>query len=207
MPNQIVAQTTNSSNRAHNFIDLTGHVIDKITVIALVGKQPTGDLIWICRCSCGKELKMGRASIRQGIRSGKLTCGCARRNPRSHYRCRLMPGESSLSNVIKHYQDAAKNRGLIWDLSRSDAIALFTSRCFYCGIEPSKIRKISRNGEFVYNGIDRIDNHCGYIKGNVVACCAICNHNKGAMTVYDFSKWISRVYLHFTNTGWSSFQS
>ena len=50
-------------------------------------------------------------------------------------------------------------------------------------------RVVSRNecnGQYLYNGIDRIDNKLGYIKGNMTPCCKICNHAKHDLT---FEGW------------------
>jgi hypothetical protein len=46
------------------------------------------------------------------------------------------------------------------------------------------------NGEFVYNGIDRLDCAIGYQPNNVVSCCAICNRAKGDMPFEAFIEWI-----------------
>lgn len=50
--------------------------------------------------------------------------------------------------------------------------------------------------EFVYNGIDRMDNSLGYISGNVVTCCQICNRAKGAMLLEDFMLWIKQLVTY-----------
>lgn len=42
-------------------------------------------------------------------------------------------------------------------------------------------------------GLDRLDNSIGYIPGNCVACCTICNSAKGSAFTYDEMKVIGRV--------------
>lgn len=59
----------------------------------------------------------------------------------------------------------AKRRGLKWELSIESYSLLMSMPCYYCGGELSKLGV----------GLDRIDNALGYIKGNVVPCCSVCN--------------------------------
>jgi hypothetical protein len=52
------------------------------------------------------------------------------------------------------------------------------------------------NGDFVYNGIDRIDSSIGYVEGNIVPCCKACNMAKNTMGQDEFMLWVERVYNH-----------
>lgn len=52
------------------------------------------------------------------------------------------------------------------------------------------------NGDYVYNGIDRVDNTKGYTIDNVVPCCGICNMAKGKLNQQEFQNWIKRVYKY-----------
>ncbi len=56
--------------------------------------------------------------------------------------------------------------------------------CTYCGSVPSqKIRwhnkKQKVEKSLHYTGIDRKNNAKGYVNGNVVSCCGVCNSIKG----------------------------
>lgn len=56
---------------------------------------------------------------------------------------------------------------------------------------------VTRNrGQFVYNGLDRLDTSQGYAPGNVVPCCGDCNWAKRARTRPEFLAWVVRVYWH-----------
>ena len=69
--------------------------------------------------------------------------------------------------------------------------------CFYCGNKPNQtIKAKGHNGDFVYNGIDRIDSSKGYVKGNVVPCCGRCNEAKMAISHKEFLSWVEQVYSH-----------
>lgn len=50
-----------------------------------------------------------------------------------------------------------------------------------------------RGQDYAYNGIDRMDNSKGYVDGNVLPCCSICNHAKHVMNYDDFISWINRI--------------
>ena len=61
----------------------------------------------------------------------------------------------------------------------------------YCGSEPSY--KINTNttdnhGDYMYNGIDRVDNIKGYDLDNCVTCCSLCNWMKRDLTIKEFKE-------------------
>ena len=39
------------------FIDLTNQQFERLTVIKRVENNKQGRIMWLCKCSCGKELK------------------------------------------------------------------------------------------------------------------------------------------------------
>lgn len=51
-------------------------------------------------------------------------------------------------------------------------------------------------GNFTYNGLDRIDSSKGHTLDNVVTCCATCNYMKRSMTHDEFIDHIDKVYNH-----------
>jgi hypothetical protein len=88
----------------------------------------------------------------------------------------------------------------MWKLTNQQFDALTQGECHYCGAPPSKIGNAHRNGKsicygnYVYNGIDRVDNNQGYVEGNVVSCCHRCNHAKKNYSFEEFQDWIDAVY-------------
>lgn len=113
----------------------------------------------------------------------------------------LAYGESCFNGLLKSYRISAKNRNLQFLLSKDTFRELTKTNCFYCGANPSAIRRAQKqtlNGEYVYNGIDRVDNSIGYVDGNVVACCKNCNYAKRQMGIGEFLTHIKRIYdKHF----------
>jgi hypothetical protein len=50
------------------------------------------------------------------------------------------------------------------------------------------------NGNYIYTGIDRVNNSRGYEIDNVTSCCWDCNNKKRTMTKEDFFSWVKSVY-------------
>lgn len=60
---------------SHNFIDLTGQVFGRLTVIRFVGKGRSRKVLWLCKCKCGKETVVNANNLKRNTKS----CGCLKR--------------------------------------------------------------------------------------------------------------------------------
>lgn len=161
--------------------DLTGQRFGKLTALRRLkdGKVRT---LWLCRCDCGTEVRRTGPALRA---NQSKSCGCNRRKPL---------GEAAKKIVLATYRRNAAQRGLQWRLSTAHALRLFSQNCHYCGSPPSNVAKHKKgNGGFIYSGIDRLDPTRGYIAGNVVPCCKVCNVAKLAMTRDRFLDWVWRI--------------
>lgn len=69
-------------------------------------------------------------------------------------------------SIFYKYEYGAKARGLLFKLTFQEFMTFWGKDCFYCN---NRIETI---------GLDRVDNDLGYLNGNVVACCSICNKMK-----------------------------
>lgn len=146
-----------------------------------------------CLCECGKKKMICGTSLAAGITK---SCGC-RQGKHEHLVGRLGYGESALNSKLKDYIAQAERRGLPFELSRRHAKRIMSDFCFYCGSPPLALtKKAGGYGEFAYNGIDRLNNEKGYIKGNVVPCCADCNWVKGRCSFGRFVAWVERAANH-----------
>ncbi len=101
------------------------------------------------------------------------------------------------ANRLYHiYLKTARDRNLDFELTKEKFKMLISSCCYYCNIIPSK-KIIYSKDEYLYNGIDRLDNMRGYTEKNSVPCCEDCNKAKRMMTEQEFIEWINRVYNHY----------
>jgi len=146
------------------------------------------NLIWLSTCSCGnsKIVRCVGASLKNG---DFKSCGCVRRK-------RLGFGESAFNRVYDTYKRRALQKNRSFELSKEEFKNLTSKNCYYCGIEPQQIAVSAKRGygNYIYNGIDRVNSEVGYEDGNVVPCCGQCNVAKNNYSQMDFYKWITRVY-------------
>ncbi len=176
--------------RSHRVIDRAGERYGRLLAVRRVDDIPPqrgNSTWWLCRCDCGNETTV--AGNRLG--SGKTSsCGCLTKEPRKGY----VPGQAARNRVRIGYQQAARSRGYAWELTDEEFYRLISLDCFYCGASPATVsRSGPYSGEFVYNGVDRMDNTLGYVLGNVITCCKTCNHAKRDMSFDDFLAWIARL--------------
>lgn len=169
------------------------------TVLSEAERNKAGRRVYVLLCECGNTYSTCMDNLKSG---GTKSCGCLKVDTMKKFRHpNTMPyGVASFYNLLRHYKIEATKRGLAFTLTEEQFAQLTKQNCFYCGIEPSTVYKRNHgNGEYIYNGIDRIDNNLGYDIDNVVACCKICNMAKHTMSVPQFRDWIERVHNNFVN--------
>ena len=169
--------------------DITRQKFGRLTVIKRVGSNPKNrNARWLCKCDCGTEKLIDGVSLRNG---NTKSCGCLKKelltklNENKEIKHnRLSLGVASLRKTIDSYKRIAKKRGRSFELTQEQFVELTKKDCHYCGASPNNITE-SNNcyGEYIYNGIDRIDNSKGYTLDNVVPCCKICNYAKRNLTL------------------------
>jgi 5-methylcytosine-specific restriction endonuclease McrA len=64
-------------------------------------------------------------------------------------------------------------------------------------VYPTRPKKAHGGTDYIYNGIDRIDNERGYLPDNAVPCCKRCNQAKADMAIDEFKGWLSDIMKHF----------
>lgn len=105
---------------------------------------------------------------------------------KDHYFRKMSKDERSL---FKRYRTGAKNREYDFRISCKHFTNLIKSRCYYCGTKP-----FQKHNKLTYMGIDRVDNTKGYILGNVISCCKVCNKAKSSMEFDEFTDWLNLIY-------------
>lgn len=181
--------------------DITGKKFFNFTAIKY-SHTPKNDKrgYWLCRCDCGKEYLIRTDHLKVGRTKRRCTADCPYREHK------YLPGESGFKQLILRYKYEAKKRGYQWGLSEKDFKELTQKDCFYCGAIPSQIithgnntgatKEAKQRAQYVYNGIDRIDNSIGYIINNCITSCSKCNLAKQKLSVESFLKHIEKIYLY-----------
>jgi len=160
--------------------NITGQRFDKWLVLGYSHRK-YGLSHWHCRCDCGTERPVSLCHLR-GI--GSKSCGC------------VLPHSESLKRKVYGYiKSSAKRRNKEFNLTRKQVATLTQMPCTYCGSPPSNMRTSAR-GQFIYQGLDRVDNERGYVIDNVTPCCKNCNLMKRKMSRDDFIGHLTKIINH-----------
>lgn len=183
---------THCGNEIHRIIDLNNKIFGQLTVLSYAG-----NCSWNCECKCTNKIVVTGALLRGG---GVKSCGCWGHSEEflRQNKWKRSPAETSAKVIYsRRYDDG--------DISFEEFFKLSQLDCFYCGASPSnKINssltrngasKISKEqGDFIYNGLDRVDNSKNHTKDNCVTCCSTCNYAKRMMPQDVFFEWVGKIY-------------
>jgi hypothetical protein len=154
--------------------------------------------------SCGCLSKEGTPRIDKSLRQydkndnviGKVCSYCKRMLPIDNY-YKSSINADGYDGVCKYctshsprgryqvYRQAAKIRNLDFKLTLDEFDEITKQPCQYCG---------EYNNAYFgeqYSGIDRVNSSIGYIEGNIVPCCTMCNRMK---LDYATSDWFAKMY-------------
>lgn len=113
---------------------------------------------------------------------------------------RHAPGDAAAHGLFITYKNSAANRGISFSLDEFTVFRPMTRQvCAFCGAPPQsefKTKHHEKCGSYVYNGIDRVDNTKGYVDGNVLTSCIVCNRSKNQKSVEDFIDWVRRIVTY-----------
>lgn len=191
-------ETISKKMKGHtnNLVDLSGCRFGRLTVSNEHKRVSSGKYFvtkWKCICDCKKQTWVQSSSLHNKTTT---SCGCYAKQRASEANS-IEPGLSAKRNVFSLYKIAAKRRNLSFNLSFDEFIIFCKQNCYYCGSQSlNKCIVEGNNGEFIYNGIDRVDNEKGYSLQNCVTACKICNRAKSIMNKSDFISWIKKASEH-----------
>lgn len=182
--------------------NLLNQTFGRWTVIKDIKKiDAHGTHLWKCQCICGKQKIIPADSLCSG---NSKSCGCYAREMSSiRHKNRIVTnqlpkGSASFNDLFARYKKSSIQRNLIFNLNTEEFKFLTSSNCYYCNIEPKQAIRCSknrkRNGDYLYNGIDRKNPKIGYIIENCVSCCSTCNYAKQSLTYEDFTNHIQKIY-------------
>ena len=168
--------------------DLTGQKFNKWTVIKRskdkICNNKYRKRMWLCRCDCGTKKSIYESSLTNGTSKGCARCAKGKDS-----------GVASMNYLFSKYKQSANRRGHSFELTKEQFKEITQQDCYYCGAKPNqKVGMEMLFGEYIHNGIDRVDNNKGYTIDNVVPCCKICNYAKRELTLQEFKGWVKKVY-------------
>lgn len=180
--------------------DLTGQKFGRLLVLEHVGTIGSR-AVWKCQCDCGNIKDVTSQHIKDGH---ARSCGCLRKEKsriaiienvhKKHKNFHKEYGLSCKNYTYYHYKKGAKKKNIDFSLTKEQFFDLASNNCYYCGIAPSNIfKRRGMYGEYIYNGIDRVDNNIGYIVDNCVPCCWTCNKSKSNRDYTEFISWLDRI--------------
>jgi hypothetical protein len=160
-----------------------------------------GRSAWECQCDCGTIKNIKTEELRGG---GTKSCGCWNNEQRS------LRAENMYSKCIKYSPTDASARR-VWranykEMLFEDFYTISQQCCYYCGSAPSNIQNgadkkssenMKKDGNFTYNGLDRLESTKPHSKENCVACCKYCNYAKRERAVIEFKEWLVKTYEFF----------
>ena len=175
----------NSYEQLH--LSRIGEKHNKLTIVEYVGYKEG----YKCLCDCGNEVKTRYHELIKGYPSQCRTCFLKENKGRP----KLLEGVTELRSVKNTYQQSARQRGLEYGLNDTELGQIISSDCAYCGLQPSNRLHGKRfvGSAYRFSGIDRVDNQKGYVSGNCVPCCSMCNKAKATHSLEEFMAWINRL--------------
>lgn len=175
---------------------------NRLTFIKPVDQYQHAKRLWEVQCDCGVIKILPPADV---VRGAVKSCGCLNSETRKALGKKNRKHDPKISS--------AKN---VWHKTYHDCdfdlfLKLSQMPCYYCGRLPDKSFNVGnqrkklklsvselqlKEGNFVYNGLDRIDSSLGHVPDNVVPCCAFCNYMKLDYTQQEFIDQIDKIYTH-----------
>lgn len=112
------------------------------------------------------------------------------------YLAKLPKYEASFNKIYYYYRKNAKRDGRPFLLTKHEFRQMCERPCTYCNAPPSPPKGTTHarfNGQWKYNGLDRIDSSKGYTMSNVQPCCGLCNQLKSNLDEEVFLQHIKRI--------------
>lgn len=140
-------------------IDLTGRVFGQLTVLQEDGRGSGGQVMWLCSCSCGKQIR----ALSHNLRKRQQSCGCLVRTQRGRSKT---PEYRVWRGMLARCHDPK-------DISYSNYGARGIAVCdrwrnsFDLFLEDVGQRPACNGKGHPEFTLDRIDNSQGYEPGNV----------------------------------------
>lgn len=161
----------------------------KETRVQEMGKYNERKGMGLCTM-CGKDLEKLTKGIKENLLQKCEACySTMRKVEDKRVRDRNYAFEKKI-NPMKHfreYADSAAKKNVEFNITIDEFSEIVTKPCYYC----------KKYDETEVLGIDRIDSFKGYVKGNILPACEICNMMKKQLTMKEFANHIILLYKNF----------
>lgn len=152
---------------------------------------PRMGALHLCRCDlrfggCGTFRLLSSAQL---LSRGTKSCGCLQRQVVSE---RNKVQFEPVAVLEKGFKRRALTKGWKYTITLKQLRRLISLPCHYCDSPPAQLYP-TKEMQFYYSALDRVDNEKGYETDNVVPCCKFCNRAKWAYPRQEFMEWINRV--------------
>jgi hypothetical protein len=163
---------------------------------------------WLCHCICGNITEVSTYNLNN---NNTKSCGCIKVEVSSKKAYKLIEARRKNPPYIASARRVWKN---MYRRNKNDNIDFDTffkysqQNCFYCGAEPNTkynffkaassrgSKKAKEEGEFIYNGLDRINSDGYHTSDNIVTCCALCNRSKNDRSIDEFLSWANKLEIN-----------
>lgn len=171
-----------------------GMVSGRLTVVSPATKK-NGRSRWVCKCECGAVKEVAAKHL---LTTAIKSCGCLLKEKARERFLKREPLESMKRRMYLTYVSSARSRGIEMCINEDQMSDIASMNCHYCGSEPRAFssRLKTPHDPYMANGLDRVDSEIGYVVGNVVPCCKVCNMAKGTMTNDEFIEMCNMVVSH-----------
>ena len=166
---------------------------------------------WKCSCECGNIITVKTNSITS---NNTKSCGCLKEEVSKNKIEKLIEGrrqfDPRITSARRKWQNY-KFQDKMFNINFEDFYDLSQMNCYYCGINPNisynyfkaastySSNKSKELGDFIYNGLDRVDSKKYHTLDNVVTCCYNCNRAKNNRDQNVFINWIKNLKINKNN--------
>lgn len=179
------------------FINIVNSKFGEWTVLEKAGHNKSGALLWKVSCTCGTIAFRTKNNLKHSN-----SCGCKTKERMSLARkgkpstARKAYGVAAFNMLRRRYIFRSQEKGIEYNLSDEFLKETFAKDCHYCGQSPQSVMRSKEiYGDYIYNGLDRVDSLGGYTEDNVVPCCTRCNQMKSSITQKEFFDKIEAIYV------------
>lgn len=202
-----ISKTRGGKNHPR-FQDLTGKINRDLKILEYINTALFNKIAkwrWKCECVCGKIIYVRTARL-NGTEAKQERCKKCQSTING--KKLILSDYLSIKNALfSVYKNKAQKRKLEFILTFEEFNNLIKQNCYYCGKEPEihagDLYKLNEKEPFKRNGIDRKNNFIGYIIGNCVPCCTMCNFAKLHFSMQEYSDWLKRLYKFNNKELWN----